>query len=75
MRDTWGKGKWSAAQFQYISIVLHWAYNKNKPYKTLDDWSWDMHDLEFLERCLRIVSPPYLMHDSFKKIISYVVLY
>ena len=30
-----GKRKWSAAQFQYMSIVLNFAYSKNKLYKTL----------------------------------------
>ena len=32
----WGKNKWSAAQFQYISIDLNLTYNKNKLYKTLE---------------------------------------
>ena len=31
-----GQRKWSAAQFQYASIALNLAYNKNKLYKTLD---------------------------------------
>ena len=30
-----GKGKWSAAQFQYTAIVLNLTYNKNKLHKTL----------------------------------------
>ena len=31
-----GKSKCSATYFQYISIALNLAYNKNKLYKTLD---------------------------------------
>ena len=31
------KSKWSAAQFQYISIAFNLAYIKNKLYKTLDN--------------------------------------
>ena len=31
---SWGKRKWSAAYFQYISITLNLAYNINKLYKT-----------------------------------------
>ena len=32
----WDKGKQSAAQFQYILIVLNLVYNKNKLYETLE---------------------------------------
>ena len=48
----WGKSKWSGAQFQYLLIVLNLAYNKNKPYKTLDYWSRDMLNFDFLEKGL-----------------------
>ena len=32
----YGKGKYSAASFQYISIALKLTHNKNKLKKTLD---------------------------------------
>ena len=34
----WGESKWSAVEFQYISIALNLSSNKNKLYKTLDCW-------------------------------------
>ena len=46
----WGKSKWSAAYFQYISIALSLGYNKNKLYKTLDYWSRDMLNFNFPEK-------------------------
>ena len=42
-------------------------YNKNKVHKTLDYWSWDMHNLDFLEKSLGIVSPPQLVNDFSRK--------
>ena len=45
----WGKSKWSAAYFQYISIALSLGYNKNKLYKTLNYWSRDMLNFNFPE--------------------------
>ena len=44
----WGKSKWSAAYFQYISIALSLEYNKNKLYKTLNYWSRDMLNFNFV---------------------------
>ena len=38
----------------------HLAYNKNILYKTLDNWSRDMLNFDFLEKSLGIVSPPHL---------------
>ena len=54
--DIKASGLWSAAYFQYISIALILAYNKNKLYKTLDYWSRNMFNFEFLEKYLGIVS-------------------
>ena len=53
--------------FQYISIDLNLAYNKNQLYKTLDCWSRDMLNFDFIEKGLRIVSPPHFLHDLSKK--------
>ena len=44
-------------------IALNLAYNKNKPYKTLDYWSRDTLSFDFLEKGLGIVSPPHFVHD------------
>ena len=38
----WGKSKWSAPQFQCISIALNLAYNKNNLHKALDYWFRDI---------------------------------
>ena len=46
----WGKSKWSAAYFQYISIALSLGYNKSKLYKMLDYWSRDMLNFNFPEK-------------------------
>ena len=43
------------------------AYNKNKLYKTLGYWSWDMLKSEILEKGLGIVSPPHFVYDFWKK--------
>ena len=40
----------SAAYFQYISIAFNLAYNNNKLYKTLDYWSRDILNFNFLEK-------------------------
>ena len=63
----WGKSKWHAAYFQYISIVLNLAYNINKLFKTLDCWSHDMLSFDFLEKRLRIVSSPLFVYDFLRK--------
>ena len=62
-----GKSKWSAAHFQYISIVRSLAYNKNKLYKTLDYWSGGILHIDLLEKRLWIVSPPHFVYDSPRK--------
>ena len=50
------------ASFYYISINLKVAYNK-KLYKTLDSWSRDILNFDFLKKGLRIVSPPHFAYD------------
>ena len=41
----------------YISINLHLSRNENKLYKTLEYWSKDMLNFDFLEKILKLVSP------------------
>ena len=61
----WGKRKWFAAQFQYVSIAFNMAYHKNKLYKTLDYGFRDMLNFNFSEKGLGLISPS---HDFFKKL-------
>ena len=63
----WGKSKWSAALFQSLSIVINLANNKNKIYKTLQFWSRDMLNFDFLEKGLEIVSPSHFVYDFSRK--------
>ena len=63
----WGKSKGSAALLHYILIAVNLAYNKNKMYKTLDYWSRDMFNLNFLKKGLEIVSSPYFVYDFLGK--------
>ena len=65
----WGKSKWPAVWFQCILIVLKLAYLKNKLYKTLDFWSRDMLNFNFLEKSLGIVSLPHFVYDVLRKIL------
>ena len=58
---------WYVAYFQYISIALNLAYNKNKLCKTLDYGSRDMLNFDFLEKGLGIFSPPYFVYDFSRK--------
>ena len=44
------------------SIALNLACNKNKMYKTLDNWSRDTLNFDFLEKGLEIVYPPLSWH-------------
>ena len=55
-----GKDKWFATKFQY---ALSMAYNKNKPYKTLDYCSRDMLNFNFLEKALGLVFTPHFEYD------------
>ena len=59
----YGKCKWCAAWFHYISIAHKLAYNKSKLYKTFDHWSRDMVNFEFWEKGLGIVSTPHFVYD------------
>ena len=53
--------------FQYISIALNLAYNKIKLHTTLNYWSRDMLNFEFLEKGLEIVFPSYFVYDFSRK--------
>ena len=64
----WGKSKWSAAQFQYISIAFNLAYNKSKLYKTLDYRVKDILYFNFSHRTLGLISPPHFVNDFSRKI-------
>ena len=58
-----------------ISIVLKFAINKNKLYTTLGYWSRDMHNSNFSEKGLGLVSSPHFMyHFSRKMFLSYILL-
>ena len=46
---------------------------KNKLYKTLDHWSRDMLNLDFLEKGLKIVSPSHFVYDFSRKM--FLLLY
>ena len=59
----WIESKWSAAFFQFISIVFNLTCIKNKLCKTLDYWSKDMLNFELLEKGLGINFSPYLVYD------------
>ena len=69
----WRWSKWSAAFFQHISTTLNLACNKNKLYKTLDHWSRDMLNLDFLEMVLEVVSPRHFVYDFSRKM--FLMLY
>ena len=57
------KSKCSAAWLHYISIDLKLACNKNKLFITLDYWSRDMLNFDFLDKGLENVSTPYFVYD------------
>ena len=61
------RNNWSAAYFQYISIVLNLRFNKHKLYKTLDYWSRDILSFNFPEKGLGLVSPPYFVYYFSRK--------
>ena len=63
----WGKSKWSAALFQYISIALNLTHNKNKLHKSLGYWSRDILNFGILETRQVIVSPPHFVYDFSRK--------
>ena len=69
----WGKSKWSAAYFQYVSIALNLVYNKNKLYKTLDSWLRDMLNFNYPEKGLGLVTPPHFVYDFSRKM--FLMLY
>ena len=59
--------KVKVASFHYISIALELVSNKNELYKTSDYCFRSILNFDFLEKGLRIFSPP--------KIFSLVILY
>ena len=52
---------------------LNLACNKNYLYKTLYYWFRDMLNIDFLEKGLVIVSPPYFVHDFLRKV--FLIIY
>ena len=61
------------AQFQNISIAVNLRYTKNKVYKTLNYWSRDLLNFDFLEKDLGIVSSPHFVNYFSRKI--FLLLY
>ena len=60
---------------QYISIALYLAHNKNELYKTLDYWSRDILNFQFLEEGLGINSMKYILCMIFQeKFVSCCIL-
>ena len=53
--------------FEYISVALSSAYIKNRLYKSLDYWSIDMLNFDFLEKGLGIVSPAHFVYNFSRK--------
>ena len=72
-RFIWAKSKWSATQFQSLSIALNLANNQNRIYKTLEYWSRHMLDFDILEKSLRIVPLLHFMYDFSRKV--FLILY
>ena len=56
-----------ASGLQLSFSFLNLAYNESKLYKTLDFWSWDMLNFNFLEKGLQIVSLPHFVYDFSRK--------
>ena len=61
------KARYLQLSFNIISIVLSFLYHENKLYKTLDYWSTDMLNFDFLEKGLVIVSAPHFVYDIQRK--------
>ena len=57
---------WSLVSIYFDT--LHLIYNKNKLYKTLDYWSRQLFNFDFLEKGLGIVSLPHFLYDFSRKI-------
>ena len=73
----WGSEISSRPILFFKKLYMSWKQvlcNKNKLYKTLDYWSRDMLDFDFLEKGLRIVSLAYFLYDFSKKSVSHVIL-
>ena len=67
------KSIWFPAQFQNISIVLNLVFNKNKLYETLDYWSRNFLNFEFLEKLLvEVFTPHFFLHEFWRKIFFFL---
>ena len=55
----------SLVSIYFDSLIL--AYDKNKLYKTLDDWSRDMINFDILEKGLGIISPTHFVYGFLTK--------
>ena len=53
--------------FNIFWYFATWTYDKNKVYKTSDCWFKDMLNFDFLNKCLRLVSPPHFEYDFSNK--------
>ena len=54
-------------------MALSLAYSKSKLYRTLNYWSRDMFNFDFIEKGLGIFSPPHFVYDFPRKI--FLMLY
>ena len=56
---------------KFFSFLINYCcqawYNKGKLYKTLDCWSRDMLNFDFLEKVLGLVFTPHFMYDFSRK--------
>ena len=64
---------WKRQKTYGFTIALKLTYSKNKLYKSLDYWSRDILNFDFLEKSLGIVSPPYFLYDFSTKM--FLMLY
>ena len=52
-------------------MVLNLTYDEDKLYETLEYWSRDMLNFDFLEKDLWIISPPYFVYDLKKMFLMF----
>ena len=64
----WCQSKSCAPQSRYILITLALGIHKYNLHKTLDCWSRDMLNCNFLHKGLRPISPPHFQYDFSGKI-------
>ena len=65
---------------QHLSFNIFWKFsawtcNKHKLYKVSDYWSRHMHNFDYLEKGLGLISPPHFVYNLSEKIflISYFI--